>query len=247
MLVLENVTKNFAGVMAVSNLDLQIEPGKICGLIGPNGAGKTTVFNLITGVFPVTTGKILYKGQDITNRPPYVIHKLGISRTFQDIRLFNSMNVLENILVAQSQKLKRRFHMIPLGWFKEDSQHERVSKVIRSLGLGDYIHQVPKDLPCGIKRLVELARILSSHSETALLDEPSSGMNPTEMENLKPIIRSMQKEGLTLLIVGHDMDLVMDLCEYVFVMNYGRKIAEGTPEEIQNNREVLDAYLGKDE
>ena len=247
MLVLEKVTKNFEGVTAVQDLDLQIEKGKIYGLIGPNGAGKTTVFNLITGIFPVTSGRVTYKAEDITNKSAYNIFRLGISRTFQDIRLFDSMNVLENILVSQSQKLKRKLQISPLGWFGDQSQNDSIGEVIRLLGLNAYVHQSPKDLPCGVKRLVELARILASRSELALLDEPSSGMNPIETDNLKPIIKSMQKEGLTLLIVGHDMDLVMGLCDYVFVMNYGRKIAEGTPEEIQNNQSVLEAYLGKDE
>ena len=247
MLVLENVTKNFEGVIAVSDLDLRIEQGKIYGLIGPNGAGKTTVFNLITGMFPVTSGKITYKKKEITNKPAYHIYQSGISRTFQDIRLFGSMNVLENILVAQSQKLKRRLRIAPLGWFRDHSQHESISDVIRLLGLVDYIHQFPKDLPAGIKRIVELARVLSSNSELVLLDEPSSGMNPTEADNLKPVIKSMRENGLTLFIVGHDMDLVMGLCDYVFVMNYGKKIAEGTPEEVQNNQRVLEAYLGRDE
>jgi branched-chain amino acid transport system ATP-binding protein len=226
------------------------------GIIGPNGAGKTTVFNLITGVYRVTAGKIIFKGKDITNKSPNDIVKLGISRTFQNIRLFKNLSVMDNVIIALdlhnplynlAETFLRNWPFIP-GKVKtmEKKLREKAMYYLEMLGIGAHANKRASALPYGLQRKLELARALALQPDLLLLDEPAAGMNPEETRDLSRLIREIQtKLNLTVFLIEHHMDLVMDICEHIYVINFGSELAEGSPQEIQSNPAVLKAYLGE--
>jgi len=249
ILELKNLTKTFGGLTAVGNVDFEVPKDGISGLIGPNGAGKTTIFNLITGVYKVTDGKIIYKGQDITDKEPYRVAESGITRTFQNIRLFKKLTVYENVLTACHANADYSLIQSVLRTSKcrkqEKELKEKVDNLLEIMGLHDRKDLIANNLPYGLQRRLEIARALALNPELLLLDEPAAGMNPDETVQLMTLIAEIRdKFNLTVLIIDHHMDLIMGICEKIMVLNFGCKLAEGTPQEIQNNPKVVEAYLG---
>ena len=252
-----DITMQFGGVTAVYKLNIEINDHEIIALIGPNGAGKTTAFNMITGVYTPTEGKVIYtdaQGQDIdiTGQRPSEIAKLGIARTFQNIRLFKDLTVYENVLIANHLHLKSDFlsATLHLPWYMKEAKqmHRNTEKLLQEVGLWDLRNEKASSLPYGQQRRLEIVRALATRPRLLLLDEPAAGMNPKETEELTEFIRHIHKEyNLTVFMIEHHMDLVMEISDRIYVLEFGMTIAEGTPEEIQNNQRVIDAYLGVDE
>ena len=248
LLTLTEVDKSFGGLLAVNNLNLNIYKGQIYGLIGPNGAGKTTVFNLITGVYPCTKGSIFSERIDLTQLKPHAITRLGFARTFQTIRLFANMTTLEHVMVGQNFLARSPFGgILPLGSGKERNLREQAKEILILLGLWEVRHQKALTLPYGIQRKVEIARALATQPKLLLLDEPTAGLNIQETKDLLKTLNKIHEQGITLLIIEHDMRVIMELCYHIFVLNFGQKIAEGTPDQIRVNEQVIEAYLGKEE
>jgi branched-chain amino acid transport system permease protein len=250
VLDVRNLTKRFGGVVAVNGLDFCVYPGEIHGLIGPNGSGKTTVFNLISGVYPLTDGEIQFNGSKISGKPPTAIVLDGITRTFQNIRLFGNMTVLENVQTAlhttSDYSLTEAFVQWPWGVRPtEERLYHQAFELLEEVGLADLSYRVANTLPYGLQRKLEIARALALNPGLLLLDEPAAGMNPKESLDLVDLIRKIHDtRGLTIILIEHHMDVVMTICDRLTVINFGSKIAEGTPDEIQNNPLVLEAYLG---
>ena len=246
---IKDVVKDFGGIRAVSHCSFQVQPGTITGLIGPNGAGKTTLFNLITGFLPCTSGQILFDGKRVDSLPPHQIVHLGIVRTFQIPRELRRMTVLENLMLVPSRQIGER---IWSPWFlpwKVSRQEREIEAqaldVLRFVNLLDLKDEYAGNLSTGQKKLLELARTLMAKPRLVLLDEPGAGVNPTLMKELvEDIRRACFERGLTFLLIEHDMDLVMQLCNPIIVMGNGEYIMEGTPEEVQQDKRVLEAYLG---
>lgn len=274
VLRMENVTMQFGGVVAVNNLSLQVNKGEIVSLIGPNGAGKTTAFNVVTGVYAPTNGAVYFNGKEIVeNFPrgkmkkiyagsdtgkftrhleptPDKITKLGIARTFQNIRLWKSQTVFTNVLIAKH--LRRTSNVFSatfrLNWKEEQLQRQEVEELLKMLGLYDVKDELCTSLPYGLQRRLEIARALATKPSLLLLDEPAAGMNPQETAELTAFIHKIRDDfRLTILMIEHHMDLVMDISDRIYVLNFGALIASGTPQEIQNNQEVINAYLGESE
>lgn len=251
LIELKNVTKVFGGIVAVKNVSFSVEKDEIIGLIGPNGAGKTTIFNLITGVYDATEGKIIFQGRDITGENPVTIVKSGIARTFQNIRLFNKLSVLENIKTVLFRKadynLANALLRTPKVVRIEKKLCDKSLEFLEVVGLTDYINNRADSLPYGLQRKLEIARALALEPKLLLLDEPAAGMNPDECLDLIELITRIKKEyNLTIIMIEHHMDVVMELCPRIVVINFGEKLMEGSKEEVQNDPRVLKAYLGEE-
>lgn len=251
LLELKGLTKHFGGLVAVNSLDLEVGLGEIVGLIGPNGAGKTTVFNLISGFLQPTGGRVLFKGEDITNLKPNSIVEKGVARTFQLTTLFGDMTVAENLYIAVHLQAKPSFFGSIFRTFstrsKEQELHERAMAIIALMGLSGFRDEVAKNLPHGHQRLLSIAMGIATAPKMILLDEPVSGMNQEEISSTMHLINEIRQGGVTVLLVEHNMRAVMELCDRIVVLNYGNKIAEGTPREIGEDGEVIRAYLGGEE
>ncbi len=250
MLELKGVTKSFGGIVACKDISLAVAPGQVAGLIGPNGAGKTTVFNLITGVYAPTAGSIIFAGRDITATRPDKVVAHGIARTFQNIRLFRNLTVLDNVRIAVDKEvgyaLGEALVRSPRVKSRENEICALAMERLEEVGLADKADVRADSLPYGLQRKLEIARALALRPKLLLLDEPAAGMNPEESQELAGLVRTLHaRHGLTILLIEHHMDVVMELCERIFVLDFGVKLAEGTAEEIQTNLEVLRAYLGE--
>lgn len=251
LLRIRGLNKRFGGVVAVESVDLDVWPGQVVGLIGPNGSGKTTLFNLASGVYPIDSGSVMFDGQELAGQPPTSIVLSGVSRTFQNIRLFSSMTVLENVQTAlhaaSDYSLAAAFVQWPWTvWVTEERLRDRAMELLEVVDLAGYADRVAGTLPYGLQRKLEVARALALQPKLLLLDEPAAGMNPQESLELVELLRRIRERMmLTIVLIEHHMDVVMSLCERIAVLNFGKKIAEGTPDEIQSNPAVLEAYLGQ--
>lgn len=246
----DHITKVFGGLTAVDDVSLHVDEKELVALIGPNGAGKTTFFNCLTGVAPATSGVVKIGGQEVKkNTKAYKVAQMGISRTFQNIRLFSQLSVLENILIAMTNQFKEGFltsvFRLPSFYKTEDEMEEKAIALLKDFNLQDVMYYPAGDLPYGTQRKVEIVRALATKPKIICLDEPAAGMNPEETADLTRLIKRLQTEyGIAVLLIEHDMSLVMNLAERIYVLAEGKLLAKGTPEEIQNNQAVIDAYLG---
>ncbi len=246
LLEIDAVSKHFEGLKALDNVSFTMDRGEILGLIGPNGAGKTTLFNLITGTFPVTSGTIRYNGKDLAGLGPSKIAAMGIGRTFQIVRPFAGLTVIENVLVALGVSNYAGFWK-SVSRYRTDGTLEAARGLLEQVGLSAYAEQKAENLPLGLKKRLEIARALALRPDLILLDEPAGGLRKEEMDQLIELVRRINEMGTSVLVIEHNMPVVMQLCKRIVVLDHGIKIAEGSPEAIRNDPQVIEAYLGRDE
>lgn len=250
LLEIRNVSKYFGGLEAVGNVDFDVDQGEIKGLIGPNGAGKTTLFNVISGVYHPTSGRVVFKGKDIAHLKPHAIAKMGLVRTFQATTLFNSFSVLKNVLAGYHLHSKVNFwgalFNTPATVKRERDIEKKAMEILEFMGLSKYRDELALNLPHGYQRALGISIALAAEPELLMLDEPVTGMNPEETMEMMGVISKIRDRAITVLLIEHDMRVVMDLCERITVLNFGKKLAEGPPEKIRKNKDVIEAYLGSE-